>query len=79
MGSLLCALCLAPLIFSGCAKREVTLEDLTVPADALPAGCELAPGVGLPFSPPKPPNPMLTTDPNEIRLLIILGRSGVSP
>ncbi|MHC4396618.1 MAG: hypothetical protein ACYS1A_13275 [Planctomycetota bacterium] len=71
MRSLLCGLCITLLFFSGCGQRETTLEELTVPSESLPDGCELAPGTGLPFGPSNNPNPMITTVPKEIGALAV--------
>ena len=69
MRSLLYGSCITLLLFSGCGQREVTFEQLTVPAESLPDGCELASGTGLPFGSSKNPNPMIITDPKEIGML----------
>jgi hypothetical protein len=50
-------------------SKEATLEDLTVPIEALPDDCKLAPSVGLPFSPGGNANPMTTRDPEDIGML----------
>jgi len=55
------------------AQAETTnpaLERLTVPAGLLPDGCKLAPSTGLPFGSRDKPNPMMTTNPEEIGLLM---------
>ncbi len=68
MTRLLCVLCLALLSSLTCAQEWVSLEQLTVPAEVLPDGCELARRGGLPFS-PRDTNPVITTDSIEIALL----------
>ena len=45
-----------------------TLERLTVPPELLPDGCQLGPRGGLPFR-PMDSNPVITEDPQAIRLL----------
>ncbi len=62
MKSLLVVLGITLFIFQGCTQEKVTLNDLTVPLDVLPDGCELAPGVGLPFGPANKSNPVMTKD-----------------
>ena len=58
------------------ADREVTFKMLTLPAETLPGGCQLASKAGLPFARPNRSNPMVTTDPTEIGMLSVFALMG---
>ncbi len=68
MTRLLGGLCLALLCSPASAQEWVSLEQLVVPAEVLPDGCELPRRGGLPFS-PRDTNPVITTDSIDIVVL----------
>lgn len=73
MKSLACALCISIIAIQGCTYRHDEFEALTVPAEALPAGCEPAARIGLPSAPAKYSNPATIIEPTEISMLTLFG------
>jgi hypothetical protein len=65
-------LIIALIVMSGCTRSEATFEALTIPAESLPSGCELAPTAGLPLGRSDRENPITITDPEVSAMIGIL-------